>query len=64
MIELGQRVVRSPAFPGPGSPGQGDRNERDGTVVYIHPRRRFYIVAFALPGGTVREAFRFQGGDV
>lgn len=28
-----------------------------GTVVYIHPRRRFYIVEFEVGGRTFRESF-------
>lgn len=30
-----------------------------GTVVYIHPKRAFYIVEFELPGGSVRESYYF-----
>lgn len=29
-----------------------------GTVVYVHPRRRYHTVAFELPGGTVLESFQ------
>lgn len=29
----------------------------DGTVVYIHPLRRFHVVAFETRGGIIRESF-------
>ena len=28
-----------------------------GTVIYVHPKKRFYRVEFNLPSGTVRECF-------
>lgn len=28
-----------------------------GTVVYVHPLRRFYTVAFEYAGGVIRECF-------
>ena len=28
-----------------------------GTVVYIHPRGRFYTLEFKFPGGSFRESF-------
>ena len=31
-----------------------------GTVVYIHPLRRFYVLEFKLPGGTFRQSFTFK----
>lgn len=31
--------------------------KRTGTIVYIHPRGRFYTVEFAFPAGTVRECY-------
>lgn len=30
----------------------------EGTVIYIHPKRRFYRAEFKLPMGTVIEAFQ------
>ena len=32
-----------------------------GTVIWIHPERRFFQVEFQLPGGTVRESYSFYG---
>lgn len=31
-----------------------------GTVVYIHPRLRFYTLEFRLPHGSFRECFFFE----
>ena len=31
-----------------------------GTVVYIHPQRRFYTVEFDFHGRTFRESYPFQ----
>lgn len=28
-----------------------------GTVLYIHPKRRYYIIGFQTAGGIVRESF-------
>ena len=33
-----------------------------GTVIYVHPKRRFYRAEFKLPGGYVREAFMINRG--
>ena len=33
-----------------------------GTVIYIHPERRFYRAEFELAGGKVRESFLINGG--
>lgn len=33
-----------------------------GTVVYIHPKRRFYRVRFDFPGGSWHESFLMEGG--
>lgn len=34
--------------------------EYEGTVIYIHPKGRFYTVEFALPNGKVRESFKAE----
>lgn len=34
-----------------------DRREHVGTVVYIHPKRRFYTVEFDINGGKIRESY-------
>lgn len=31
-----------------------------GTVVYIHPERRFYVVEFEFDGRTFRETYKFK----
>lgn len=33
------------------------RGEAIGTVVYIHPRGRYYTLEFTFKGGTIRESF-------
>ena len=33
------------------------RGEAIGTVVYIHPKGRYYTLEFAFPGGILRESF-------
>ena len=32
-----------------------------GTVEYIHPAHKFYVVAFSYEKGTVRESYLFPG---
>ena len=34
------------------------RGEAVGTVVYIHPKGRYYTLEFTFPDGTFRESFR------
>lgn len=36
------------------------RESAEGTVVYIHPRMRFYTLEFSFPGGKFRESFLFR----
>ena len=31
-----------------------------GTVIYIHPKKRFYVVEFAFGANLIRESFFFQ----
>lgn len=31
---------------------------REGKVIYVHPKGRYYTVAFDLPDGTIRECYR------
>lgn len=35
--------------------------EVTGTVVYIHPQRRFFTVAVEIHGHIIRESFTFKG---
>lgn len=41
--------------------GDCDGRTFTGTVVWIHPQRRFYVVEFRFGGRTFREAFYFPG---
>lgn len=58
-MRIGQRVKRRPVT----FSSSSEDNERwpakvmEGTVVYIHPKGRFHVVEFQLPGGKVRESF-------
>lgn len=60
MVIVGERVTRIPEtfcdydF----KARKASRRPMRGTVVYVHPRRRYHTVAFALPGGTVLESFQ------
>lgn len=31
-----------------------------GTVIYVHPRRRFYVVEFQFKSGSFREAYAIE----
>lgn len=43
-----------------GNPQKRKHEYAFGTVVYIHPRGRFYTLEFSLPGGKFRESFLFR----
>ena len=59
MVRVGERVTRTPDtfcdydF----KARKAVRHPMRGTVVYVHPHRRYHTVAFELPGGTVLESF-------
>lgn len=38
----------------------GRRALVNGRCVYLHPERRFYVVAFEIGGHTLRETYYFQ----
>lgn len=42
-----------------GAHGHPDKVVATGTVVYIHPKRRFYVLEFTFPAGKFRESFFF-----
>lgn len=42
--------------------GVGRPGRERGTVVYIHPKGRFYRVRFDFPGGSWCESFIPEGG--
>lgn len=35
-----------------------ERREKEGVVVYIHPKGRYYTLRFDFPNGSYRESFR------
>ena len=55
MMKIGDRKLARVHF--------GDTLPRDmvGTVVYIHPDRRFYVLEFEFERFTCREAYYFPG---
>lgn len=54
----GQKVMRCPDTLCERENGKNSpRRSMRGRVVYIHPKGRFHVVEFELPGGTIREAF-------
>ena len=63
MLRLKETVTRTPLTieaivdGGKGRPIKLAHRPMRGRVIYIHPRGRFHVVAFPLPGGDVREAF-------
>lgn len=61
-MKLGEKVVRLPVtieYPVITDRGiiRSERRPLSGRVVYIHPRGRYHVVEFDMPGGPVREAF-------
>lgn len=39
------------------TPGNHPETKRTGTVIYIHPKGRFYTVAFPVGSGIIRECY-------
>lgn len=70
MPRIGQKVVCKPESFNPGerlgrageegSSGGWNRKYLTGIITYIHPRGRFIVAEFKLPGGTVRECFKMN----
>lgn len=63
-LKIGDKVRRTPITFGeedaPQHMGQHRAQRKKsytGRIVYIHPDRRFHIVEFSVPGGTIRESF-------
>ena len=61
MLQIGQKVTRIPKTIGVMEDGNfssklASRPMR-GVVVYVHPKGRFHVVAFPVPGGEIRESF-------
>lgn len=36
------------------------KDKLSGTVIFVHPKRRFYTVEFDTRGGRIRESFRVE----
>lgn len=58
-MKTGDKVTMIPeTFMGYDDRGKPERRPLRGTVVYIHPRKRYYTVEFETRGGPVRESFK------
>lgn len=63
MVEIGcSRTVKPVTFSVTGADGK-EKTVR-GTVSYIHPKRRFCVLDFAVKGGSIREAFKLIDGEI
>ena len=65
-VKRGDRIVKPIEWMAEKT-GLGHREKEKrltGTVVYIHPRKRFYILEFHLPHGSFRESYPMEHGGV
>lgn len=49
-IKLKDRITRR-------SEGMDDKKDYTGTVVYIHPQRRYFVLRFQFRNGSFRESY-------
>lgn len=57
-MKVGDKVTRQMQWMEQvGRRGMEERNSAKGTVVWVHPRRRFYVVEFDFNGKTFRETY-------
>ena len=54
-MKVGDRVSELVSF------GDTTPLRKTGTVVYIHPERRFYVAEFEFEKGRLRESYLFPG---
>ena len=63
MLRLGDKVQKNINWtddePSKRGAPKKNRETAEGTVVYIHPRRRYYTLEFAFSGGKYRECYSF-----
>lgn len=62
MIQVGDKVSRLMSFRISNEDDRANKsNDKPvtGTVVWIHPKRRFYVVEFAFQLGNIRECYPF-----
>lgn len=63
MVRVGDKVSRRICTFTDGDKEQGKDQKRTGTVIYIHPRGRFYTVEFQIdddPKRTIRQSYRMD----
>lgn len=41
-----------------GATYQEEQSECTGKMIYVHPKGRYYTVAFSMPDGTIKESYR------
>lgn len=59
-MKIGDIVTETPTVDSVDGLAVEDRGPREGEVIYIHPKRRFYRVRFTTPlGYTWTECFNF-----
>ena len=59
-IEVGTKLnLRPTILTSTGFGNQGLGNARPCVVIYINKRHRWFLVEFDLPGGKMREAYKF-----
>lgn len=60
-MKIGERVTMIPeTFMSRDDRGKPERRPIRGTIVYIHPKSRYYTVEFETRGGPLRESFKFS----
>lgn len=63
MVEIGcSRTVKPVTFSVTGADGK--EKTVCGTVSYIHPKRCFCVLDFAVKGGSIRESFKLIDGEI
>lgn len=56
-MKLGDKITKPVAWMEVVQNNMKKHETATGTVVYIHPRGRFYTLEFSFPGGSFRESF-------
>lgn len=64
-LRLGMKVYRKISCGvGWGSDSTSElQQKRTGSVVYIHPEKRYYTVEYRLPKGTIRESYTYAPAE-
>ena len=60
IVEVGDSVLRHPIIFSD-STDKSKRKMIRGTVIYVHPKKRYHVVEFGFPRGNIRESFHGDG---